>query len=244
MISGSLDDGLVVNGCSRSGANAFPNEHNFVIPTVDNVTGSPIQAGDLCVAFSVQWNEEAVGAAPAATLPSGFTALLNSITGRSASLWYGRGLAAYKILTAADIGATKSFGAGDEQGRICVATFRMNRPIQSVAAGGQDFTPSGTWSGNPAAQSLTTSPAAGENVLALMFALSENDVTSFAPSPTPGGTPYVSPADATDSTGITTTPTRCIYEYYPAGATLDNFTFDMGDFGEYNVLFGVYLTLT
>lgn len=241
-----FDEGLTVLGVSRSGANAFPNEHNFVIPTVDNVTGTAFVAGDLCVAVSLQNNINADGIPPPFAIPSGFTSVGLNITGNTASGLRGRCAAAYKILAAADLGATKSFMPSTDNGRIMVCSIRMNRPIQSVVIGGLDSTPSGTWGGNPASQSLNTLVAAtaGQNVIALMVAIAENDVTSFAPSPTPGGTPYVFPADATDATGITTTPTRSIYRYTPAGEAHVNYTFDIGDFGDYNVLVGFYLILT
>lgn len=232
-------DGLVIHGNARSGANAFPNEHLFVVPTTNSVTGTPVEAGDLCVLFDLANNNTA--AIPALVTPTGFTSI-GGTTGADGSGNGARCAASYKILAAADIGATFTGMNGTENERKMVCSFRMSRPVQSVTPGG--FVVSAPTGGDPSGVSIVVPGSSTGNILVLAMACAENPITALTSWTPGGGSQYVSPANAADELGAATA-TRSPYTYYPYGVTPSNHILDVGDFSTFDTttLCGFYLIL-
>lgn len=229
-------DGIAILGITRTGANAFPNEHLFVIPTTHNPDGNAVQPGDLCVLFDLANNNTA--AIPALVTPAGFTNI-GGATG-SDGVDGARCAASYKILAAADIGATKTGMNGTENERKMCAVFRPSRPIVGVTPGG--FVVSAPTNGNPASQVIVVPTSSTGNILVIGMACAENSITSIA-AWTPGvPNPYRAVADNIGGSSAT----RSLYAHYPYGNAPADHTFDVGDFStlDTTTLCGFYLLLT
>lgn len=200
-------------GVTRTGASAFPNEQNFVIPTVHTTPGTPnVVPGDLCLVLDLCNNNN--GVYPVNNIPSGFT-LLGGALGSQQDGNLSKLCVYAKILATADIGATKTGMLETENARKMVCTFNMNRPVQSftllqLQMAGPQGTAVGTLSlGAPAIVAGTQ--------LDVFMSCSENGHTPSS-SGIFGSAPYNS--TGTDDTGSVVSATRAYYSMWPyLGAT-------------------------
>lgn len=199
--------------CTRTGANAFPNENQFVIPTLHTAAGTPaVVPGDLCVVFDLCNNNN--GVYPVNNTPAGFTLLFGAL-GSQQNGNLSKANVYAKILATADIGALRSGMIPTENARKMVCTFQMSRPVQSFTLlqgliGGPQGTDCGTFGlGAPAIVAGTQ--------LDLFMSCSES-----AHTPTQSGifgsAPYN--VSGTDDTGSVASATRAYYSMWPfLGAT-------------------------
>lgn len=232
-------------GCTRTGAEAFPLEERFIIPTVHTTPGTPnVLPGDLCVVLDLANNNN--GVYPVNNTPVGFTNLFGDL-GNQANGNLSKMNAYAKILAAADIGATKVGMAETENARKMVATFQMNRPVQSftllsnIRSG-----PQGTALGNLSLGVPDNADIGNQTGTQLAVFMSAGEI-AHTPSSSGiiGSAPYNSVG--TDPTGAVVSATRCYYSMYPFGTI--HFTgpqFNPGDSAVTysNAAFGIILKLT
>lgn len=209
--------------CTRTGANAFPNEHLFVIPSVHQAAGSPaVQPGDFCVIADLA--NSANGTLPTPVTPSGFTHIAGS-NGSQQNGNASKGHLSAKILTAADIGATRTGLNGSDNGRKMVATFQMSRPVSFFSAFGFSDGAGPIGGDPPLLTSVPSNPIAGT----LLFVGMGCGESGFTPTGVNvfGSIPYN--ISGTDDTGTVVSATRVFYSMYPFGVTASNFQFNMPD---------------
>lgn len=235
-----IDTPPITLSCTRTGANAFPNEHLFVIPALHQAAGTPaVQPGDFCV-VGVLTNQNN-NVAPVRVVPAGFTLLATSPgTQQNGNVSHGNLYA--KILTAADIGATKSTTNPTENGRIMCATFQMNRPVLNFSSASFIDGP-GPMGGDPP---LLTVGAPGNPAGTLLIVFMGLGESGHTPSQNGiiGSAPYN--ASGTDDTGTVVSSTRTYYSMYPFGVPGVGAQFNMPDAAALNANWelGLYFILT
>lgn len=210
--------------CTRTGAAAFPNEQNFTIPTTHD-SGNAVKAGDLCVLGDLCNNNN--GSFPALVAPSGFT-FIGTSTGLQQNGNASRAAMSYKILTAADIGAVRVGMNPTDNARKMLATFEMNRAVQSVVAAG--YSDSGPTGGDPLQINVSPiAPYLGTSLVVLM------GLGQTAHAPTQSGVIGSQPYNLTaDDTGAVLSATRIYYSMYPFGVTPATGAINMGDVSTIN----------
>lgn len=121
-------DGLALQSKIRFGAKSgSPNQ--WIMPT----SGGVYAAGDLAIVTQIAQNNSS--SIPATNVPSGWTSLLNDVTGTGGAAPGGDGVRAstiFKIITAADLGATITGMNGPHNFDICAMLLHFNRPIRTV----------------------------------------------------------------------------------------------------------------
>jgi len=234
-------DGLTILGVARSGADASPG-NQFTLKTQTDFGALAFQAGDLAVILDMASNT--IAALPTFITPAGWSATTNT-SGNDDS---GNGVRAnlsYKILTAANIGATFTGMQGNLRHRKSVIMFRCTRPIQAVTVLDQNivFAP-----GNPVGFGLTSTGFDIQNVLCIGLACAQNDMfaANFTWAPAAQGSPHLGDFDAIDGQAGSLETTRSTFSYWPVGYTnrVDHAIDLNSDFGDSNSIGGLVLGLT
>lgn len=238
-------DGVVVHGCTRTGATASPGA-NFQFPVYDDqvIDVTPgfglFKKGDISFLSDVVQNNAA--GIPALVTPTGFTNIGAGVTGTSLDGFGMRGALSYKIWAGTEAGTIVAGMSGLGKNRKNLLTFRMSRPVQTISILNSGFAFS---TGDPGAITATASGQVG-NVLVLGWAHADNAIASWSFS-NAKGTDYFtgSNAKATDATGEGGSNfIRSGYSYYPYGDAPLNSVIDIADLGDFNILMQAVLGLT
>lgn len=184
------------------------------------------QEGDLAVLFDRATDDTPALAIPTDVVPAGWTDWVSSnasVLGANAAL---RGRMSYKILEAADPGASITGMNSDDESKV-VLVFRPDIPITSVTASSANAQAT---AGNPASQTVTV--AGLVTPLIVVGVASGSNAAAFSTE---------NPAfDATVTTSLTLMSAGYkIYNSAPA-----NHSIDMNDAGDANYLASGYLQIT
>lgn len=218
-----IDTPPITLSCTRTGANAFPNEDRFVIPTLHQAAGTPaVQPGDFCIVLDLANSNN--GVLPPPVTPAGFTHIAGS-NGSQQNGNVSKGHMSAKILAAADIGATKIGLNPTDNGRKMVATFQMNRPVSYFTAFGFSDGAGPIGGDPPLLTTVPTNPVAG-TCLMVGMGCGESGFTPVGVNIS-GSAPYN--VSGTDDTGTVVSSTRVFYSMYPFGTTALFIQFNMPD---------------
>lgn len=193
---------------TRTGANAFPQEQAFTIPTLHTAAGTPaVLPGDLCLVLDLCNNND--GTNPSLNTPPGFTLLTNQLGSQQNGNKSRLALYA-KILATADIGNTFSGMTETENARKMVCTFQMSRPVQNFTVlQVSDAGPLGAAIGT---MSLGAPAIVAGTQLDVFLSCMEN-VHTPSSSGIFGSAPYN--VSGTDDTGSIASATRSYYSMWP-----------------------------
>ncbi|MCW5697386.1 MAG: hypothetical protein KIS96_11730 [Bauldia sp.] len=197
------------------------NQNTIVMPT--SGTGGVVSVGDFAV--MAWWSKNTSGAVTNVNAGAGWTSPQNTTSGvLRGRLWY-------KVLTAADIGATISTQFGDARNTNLILVFSGGFTSAAYTAGGGQTT-----TGDPASQSANASGATPPVLVLGMLGVYEGGSLGFSVNtPTWGATGAFT--DGTNN-GV-----RYGYTIYNPGQTPADHTYDKADTGD-NWLAGGYFELT
>lgn len=207
------------------GNNAY-NWNNPYVLTMDYVTSSTsttgsvtapasIENGDLLILFD---SSRASSGFPTAVTPTGFTNL-SSVAGNA----NGRNMLSYKIADGTEDSASIT-GMDSTEDRKCLVQYRGSRPISNLTAS----TPvTASSAGDPTQQTIAASSGVLPPTLGIATFSANNTVSPRTTSITP---------DNELSCGSV----QAYFHGYTQETSPANYTFDMDDEGNDNILIGVY----